>query len=262
MRSDVKTCPGCGQDLEGEWPFIPHLKTCAALRSVIDREWAEEVRRKTNGDRRDRAGLPSDVTWAEYARRHDLGGPYASGAAAAGRFADDAFATFFAERPALPVWGFTLHGPPGAGKSTAAAAVGASALASGYEVRWVHVPLFVRHLGSLYRDGDPDGAVAELRDVPLLLLDDLGLEAKTPTWVNHLYGVILDRYSLSEGGTPRPVIVTTQFGMKELLGEYHAVADEQGRKAHSARAMLDRLRCLAPWVPFGETTQRRPLVGR
>lgn len=106
-----------------------------------------------------------------------------------------------------------LLGPVGVGKSHAAvAAVRPAHFDHGSDVRFLPVV----ELLDLLRPGGPDGALYDLADTDVLVIDDLGTERATDWTDERLYAVINRRW-LEE----RPTVATTNLepkALREALG--------------------------------------------
>lgn len=135
--------------------------------------------------------IPNRFQWAQLA---DFTGPEADTLAG------------WAEQPAGR--NLLLLGAVGVGKSHAAvAAVRPAHFDRGADVRFLPVV----ELLDLLRPGGPDGALYDLADVDVLVVDDLGTERSTDWTDERLYAVINRRW-LEE----RPTVATTNLDAKEL----------------------------------------------
>lgn len=100
--------------------------------------------------------------------------------------------------------GLLLYGPPGTGKTFAAACI-ANALIDRGKAVWM--TSFVAILRTAYQGGEAwDALIARVATAPLVIIDDLGAQRDTNTAIEHVYGVIDDRYRAD-----RPVIYTTNL---------------------------------------------------
>jgi DNA replication protein DnaC len=117
----------------------------------------------------------------------------------------------FAEEP--QGW-LLIHGPSGAGKTHTAAAIANRCLELGQPTLFVVVPDFLDHLRAAYR---PDSDVAydslfeQVRNAPVLVLDDLGTQSATPWAQEKLFQLINHRYNAR-----LPLVVTTNLPLEAL----------------------------------------------
>lgn len=122
-------------------------------------------------------------------------------------------------RDDLVAWGtepagrnLLLLGPVGVGKSHAAVAAARLQFDRGVEVRFLPVV----ELLDMLRPGGPEGALYELADLELLVLDDLGSERPTEWTAERLYALVNRRW-LEE----RPTIATSNLApdaLEEAVG--------------------------------------------
>lgn len=116
--------------------------------------------------------------------------------------------------------GLTLAGPTGVGKTHLVAAFANHRLAAGREVAFCKVPDLFAALRAGVRSDQTERLVELLREVELLVLDDLGAERPTDFSTEQLYRIV-DTRLLSQKQT----VVTTNFlapgGLAERLGAMH-----------------------------------------
>lgn len=100
-----------------------------------------------------------------------------------------------------------LYGPPGAGKSHLAAAIGLAVAESGRAVVYRSVPGLLDDL----RPGspDPDRAMALALGADLLILDDLGAERLSPWAIERLFRIANERAS-------KPTIYTSNLDLDQI----------------------------------------------
>ena len=120
-----------------------------------------------------------------------------------------------------------LLGPPGTGKSHLAQALGHAALRQGHRVLYREAHALLEDLADATVDGSRKECFAALAEVPLLILDDLGMRKLPPSAAEDLLELIMRRYERASTllTSNRPV---DDWG--KLLGDHAAVG-----------AMLDRL---------------------
>ena len=105
-------------------------------------------------------------------------------------------ATEYAQEP--QGW-LVLSGPVGAGKTHLAAAIANRCLAHGYPTMYISVPDLLDHLRSAFAptsDIPYDQLFDQVRNAPVLILDDLGAQATTPWAQEKLYQLINHRFNL------------------------------------------------------------------
>ena len=120
-----------------------------------------------------------------------------------------------------------LLGPPGTGKSHLAQAIGHAVLRQGHRVLYREAHALLEELADSTVDGSRKACFAALAEVPLLILDDLGMRKLPPSAGEDLLELVMRRYERASTllTSNRPV---DDWG--KLLGDHAAVG-----------AMLDRL---------------------
>lgn len=111
---------------------------------------------------------------------------------------------------------FTIAGDSGRGKTHLAAAIGNYCRDSGLQVMFVTVPDLLDWLRSAYNPQNPlvfDSMFAQVRGVPLLVLDDLGSQSGTAWADEKLFQLLNHRYNAS-----LPTVMTTSAAAAELEG--------------------------------------------
>ncbi len=120
-----------------------------------------------------------------------------------------------------------LLGPPGTGKSHLAQAIGLAAIHQGHKVAYREVHVLLEELADATLDGRRKDYMHELANVPLLLLDDLGMRKLPTTAAEDLLELIMRRYERTS------TLITSNRPVEDwdrLLGDTAAVS-----------AMLDRM---------------------
>jgi DNA replication protein DnaC len=127
-------------------------------------------------------------------------------------------------------------GPPGAGKSHLAQAIGLAAIQQGFRVLYRETHVLLEELAEAQLDGDTGRKtyMAGLAAVPLLIIDDVGMRKLPPTAAEDLLEVIMRRYERASTllTTNRPV---EDWG--KLLGDTAAVTALLDRLLHHAHVL-------------------------
>ncbi len=109
-----------------------------------------------------------------------------------------------------------LTGGYGCGKTHLAAAIANARIEAGEPVLFVTAPDLLDHLRAAFNPAvaqseSYDARFREVRDTPLLILDDLGIESPTPWAVEKLYQILNHRYNAR-----LPTVITTNHNLDEL----------------------------------------------
>jgi DNA replication protein DnaC len=105
-------------------------------------------------------------------------------------------------------------GVNGCGKTHLSAAIANHVLKEGQPVKFVVVPDLLDHLRSTFSPESPvsyDQLFEEVKNAPLLILDDLGKQSTTPWAEEKLYQIINHRYNHQ-----LPTVVTTNCSLDEI----------------------------------------------
>lgn len=105
-------------------------------------------------------------------------------------------------------------GVNGCGKTHLAAAIANYRLKEGKPVKFVVVPDLLDHLRSTFSPESPvtyDQVFEEVKNAPLLILDDLGKQSTSPWAEEKLYQIINHRYNYQ-----LPTVVTTNCSLDEI----------------------------------------------
>jgi DNA replication protein DnaC len=107
-----------------------------------------------------------------------------------------------------------IAGQTGRGKTRLAAAIGNYCRESGKQVMFVVVPDLLDRLRSAYNPQNPasfDTMFDQVRNAPLLILDDLGAQSGTPWADEKLFQLINHRYNAC-----LPTVITTNLTVRDL----------------------------------------------
>jgi DNA replication protein DnaC len=129
-----------------------------------------------------------------------------------------------------------IRGGYGCGKTHLAAAIANACLAKGTPVMFVNVPDLLDYLRAAYSpasDETYDQRFNDVRDAPILILDDLGTQNATPWAEEKLYQILNTRYIAK-----RPTVITTNLDLDDL--------DPRLRSRLSDLDLVRKLSILAP----------------
>lgn len=87
-----------------------------------------------------------------------------------------------------------IVGPSGVGKSHLAQAIGNKICQQGHEVHFDRTSSMLKWVWAGKGDGSHERRIKQMIQVPLLILDDFGLQPLTPDQQNDLYEIICERY--------------------------------------------------------------------
>jgi DNA replication protein DnaC len=253
-----RPCPDCGAEMTlgfyyGQRPVYSHLKDCEALGERLRREDETKQRRAFEVLRERRAGLPEpgagltletfpDRLAVDKCNKHGLGTAIRFVAACA----DDR----------TPKTGITYCGAFGSGKTTLLVALGRSLARAQVDLLFVNLPEELERLKGLMKTGRLDDRLRELQRVRVLLLDDLGRERASAWSVDQiLYPLVDARYRAG-----LPTICSTNETLDTLQAQWEKARGEDGERAGSAPAVLDRLKERSPWLSLGGASRRKPEV--
>jgi DNA replication protein DnaC len=107
-----------------------------------------------------------------------------------------------------------IHGPSGAGKTHVAAAIANRCLERGQPALFVVVPDLLDHLRAAYNPSSEvgyDALFEQVRNAPVLILDDLGTQSATAWAQEKLFQLLNHRYNAH-----LPTIVTTNLSLDRI----------------------------------------------
>jgi DNA replication protein DnaC len=137
-----------------------------------------------------------------------------------------------------------ITGATGCGKSFLACALGRHACQMGYKTLYLNMNRFIEKIATAKLDGTYVKLLNQIEKVPLLILDDFGLQPLDQTLRLALLQILEDRYN------KKPVIIASQLPVSswhEYLGE-PTIAD----------AIMDRITASAHLIDLkGESLRRK-----
>ena len=119
--------------------------------------------------------------------------------------------------------GLFLYGPRGTGKTKLAAIIANERLRQGKPVLFSSVPDLMGDIRASFHRGDTEEVLQSVKEVPFLVLDDLGAERPTEWVGEQLFAIV--NYRLNER---LATVVTSNFSPDEIIGRM-ATVDDRGR---------------------------------
>ena len=202
-----KVCPICKgagfvrRDLPPNDPMFGRALVCKCTKTKIDRQRQQRLIKLSN------LGMLTRFTFKTFV----FDDPKISGKRKLSL--ENAYQTCrrYAEQP--EGW-LILMGTHGAGKTHLAAAIANDCIAQGKVVLFIVVPDLLDHLRAAYAPRSQvayDERFNQVRNVPLLILDNLGSQASTPWAEEKLFQLINHRYNAG-----LPTVITTAQSLDEL----------------------------------------------
>lgn len=204
---DTAECPLCGglgfvrEDVPIDHPHFGKLFPCRCKLADLERQRLERLRSLSNMDHLARMTFNSFVA--------DGYGLTPEKSTNLHRAFEEAWR--YAEKP--EGW-LVLFGGYGCGKTHLAAAIANHVIARGHGVLFVVVPDLLDHLRATFAPNSPvsyDQRFEEVRNAPILILDDLGTQSSTAWAEEKLFQILNYRYTAR-----LPTVVTSNHNLEEI----------------------------------------------
>ena len=127
-----------------------------------------------------------------------------------------------------------LLGPPGTGKSHLAQALGNACIRQGYKVLYREAHVLLEELADAVVDGTRKDHMSHCAEVPLLVIDDIGMRKLPPTAAEDLLELIMRRYERAS------TILTSNRPVEDwgkMLGDNAAVSALLDRVLHHGHVL-------------------------
>ncbi|WP_232698947.1 primosomal protein DnaI [Brevibacillus daliensis] len=147
------------------------------------------------------------------------------------------FCTQFAEKEKPDGKGLYVHGGFGVGKSYLMGAIGRELSHNKIASLMVYMPDFIREVKESLADQSYVSKLERLKDIPVLILDDIGAENLTPWIRDEVIGVILHH----RVNNHLPTLYTSNYALEELE-EHFAISNGSRIELTKARRIMERIR--------------------
>jgi len=138
--------------------------------------------------------------------------------------------------------GLFLHGSMGSGKTYAICAIANELAKKGIGCAIVYFPELIAGIKASFNgdNNENDMTVEKLKDVPILMLDDIGSESVTSWMRDEVLGRILNHRMMHE----LPTFFTSNFNFEQLQTHYAQTTRNEYEPVKAAR-ILERIKALA-----------------
>jgi len=203
-KSNCPICKGAGfvhPLLSSGKPDFGQVVACRCTQKEVDKDRQTRLQRYSN------LGLLTRLTFDNLLLQGRSGNPVNQEQFSRACEAARAFA-------AEPRGWFVLSGPSGCGKTHLAAAIANECLSQGYPVFYITSPDLLDHLRSAFSPGSEmpyDELFNQVRNTPLLVLDDLGVQTST-SWAKEK----LDQLLTYRFNSELPTVIVTITPIEQL----------------------------------------------
>ncbi len=147
--------------------------------------------------------------------------------------------------------GLYFHGGYGVGKTFLLGAIANHLAEIGISSYIVYWPDFLREIKGSFEDHSYNRKIDSIREVPVLMIDDIGAESLTAWSRDEVLGTIL-QYRMQE---QLPTCFTSNFNFTEL--EEHLSFSSSGQETAKAKRIMERIQFLAEAVEVGGPNRRQ-----
>ncbi|KHE69775.1 primosomal protein DnaI [Halobacillus sp. BBL2006] len=151
----------------------------------------------------------------------------------------------------LPSKGLYFHGPFGVGKTYFLGAIANELSSKNIPSMIIYMPEFVREIKASIKDDSMNEKIEAFKEIPVLMLDDIGAESQSAWFRDEVLGSIL-QYRMMER---LPVFFTSNYNLDEL--EKVLMTSNRGDVEQvKAKRITERIRQLSELVPVKGRNRR------
>lgn len=147
--------------------------------------------------------------------------------------------------------GIYLHGAFGVGKSFILGAIANQLAVKGVQSAIVHWSDFLRELKGSFGDNSSNKKIEALREVPVLLIDDIGAESNSAWSRDDVLGTIL-QYRMNQGLS---TCFSSNFSIEELE-QHFAMTQNGSSELIKSKRIMERIKYISVEVAVSGTNRR------
>lgn len=148
------------------------------------------------------------------------------------------------------VKGVYVYGPFGSGKTFILNYLALQMALAGYQVLFAYYPDLVRKIKSMITSNDYEFIVEEMKNVDILILDDLGAESNTSFIRDEVLGPVLQARMEMQ----KPVFITSNLSEQDLRD--HLATTKSNIEVIKAGRIIERIRALADIIYLNDQNYR------
>ncbi|MDM8279139.1 primosomal protein DnaI [Ligilactobacillus agilis] len=165
-----------------------------------------------------------------------------------------AFILAYQKHPKMFHKALYLHGAVGVGKTYLLAAIANKLAEDGFESVLVHFPSFAVEMKSSIGSNVTKQLLDDIKNAPILMLDDIGAEQLSSWLRDDILGVILQHRMQEE----LPTFFSSNLPMEQLEREYLTINNRGEAEPLKAKRIMERIRFLATECLVGGPNRRNP----
>src|SRR5699024_9818845 len=150
--------------------------------------------------------------------------------------------------------GLYLSGSLGVGKTYLLAAIANKLAENGIQSMMIHFPSFSVEMTGAIQNGNPNQILNQIKQVPVLMLDDIGATRLTSWMRDDVLGIILEYRMQNE----LPTLFSSNLSMKDLQEQYLTYNNRGDSEPLKAMRIMERIKFLATEYQMVGPNRRNP----
>lgn len=152
--------------------------------------------------------------------------------------------------------GYYVYGPFGVGKTFILGAFANQLALKGHSVAMIHFPIFLNELKSTFKDNTTQSVIDEVKEVDILIIDDIGAET-FGTWSRDDVLAPIIEFRMNEA---LPTFFTSNFDMKSLERQL-SYTKEGNDEPVKAQRLMERIKFLSKELSLDGPNLRQQIRG-